>query len=363
MRMTWISVRAGTLRKSAASTTVAIAACAHAHLGQRDVVCAIRFLSRVCINHNWRNAAISTRAVPSTVLSVTLFIFAAASAHAQDMEPRAYSNSPVGLNFVIAGYAYSQGKIAFDPSLPIADAQFHSNTGVFAYARSLDAWGKSAKFDVILPYSSFSGHALLDSASKEREMSGLGDPLFRFSVNFYGAPALSMKEFGDYQQDVIVGASLQVSAPLGQYDNSKLVNLGNNRWSFKAEAGISKAWGPWILELTPAATFYTDNTDFNKGGTLAQAPLYSMQGHLVYSFRSGIWLAVDGTYFAGARTTINGIRAENRQTNTRAGLTLALPVDRHNSVKFYASSGTSSRTASGFDAVGIAWQYRWGGGY
>jgi hypothetical protein len=70
-----------------------------------------------------------------------------ANAKAQDAEPRSYTNTPVGLNFLLAGYGYSQGKIAFDPTLSIADAQFHAHTEALAYVRSLDVWGKSAKFD------------------------------------------------------------------------------------------------------------------------------------------------------------------------------------------------------------------------
>jgi hypothetical protein len=311
----------------------------------------------------------SETAFPRTVrgLGAAVFLFAlmftVAVTHAQELEPRSYSNTPVGLNFLIAGYGYAEGEVAFDPSSSITDAQFHTNTGVVAYVRSLNAWGKSAKFDVVLPYSSFSGHGLVGGQPREREVSGFGDPRFRFSMNFYGAPALSLKEFAGYRQDVIVGASLQVTAPLGQYDNSKLINLGNNRWSFKPELGISKAWGPWTVEFVTGATFYTDNTDFNNGSTLAQAPLYTVQGHIIYSFPSGMWLALDGTYFTGGRTTVNDVRGDNMQTNTRAGLTLALPVDRYNSVKLYASTGTSTRTGSSFDAIGIAWQYRWGGGY
>lgn len=119
---------------------------------------------------------------------------------------------------VVAGYVHAEGEIAFDPSLPVADAKFHSATEVLAYAHSLDAWGNSAKFDLILPYSSFSAHAMVSGKPKEREMSGPADPRLRFSVNFHGASALSLKEFAGYRQDLIVGASLQVTAPLGDYD-------------------------------------------------------------------------------------------------------------------------------------------------
>ena len=305
------------------------------------------------------------RAVTGSGAALALFtlMFAAAGAQAQSLEPRAYANTPVGLNFLIAGYVYADGTMAFDPSLPVADAKFHSNTEILAYARSLDVLGNSAKFDVTLPYTSFSANGLLAGQPRQRVVSGFNDPLFRFSMNFYGAPALSVKEFADYRQDLIIGASLRVTPPLGQYDNTKLINIGNNRWSFEPQLGISKAWGAWTVEVLPGATFFTDNNDFNKGGTFAQAPIYSVQTHLIHSFHSGIWLALDGTYFTGGRTTVNGVKGDTLQTNTRGGLTLALPVDRSNSVKIYGSTGTSSRTGAEYDAVGIAWQYRWGGGY
>lgn len=290
-------------------------------------------------------------------------IFPVTLAHAQDLEPRAYSNSPVGLNFLIAGYAYAEGKIAFDPDLPIANARYYSNSQIMAYARSLDAWGNSAKFDVILPYSEFSGHALVAGQRQERDVSGLGDPRFRFSLNFYGAPALSLKEFAGYHQDLIIGASLSITPPLGQYDDTKLINLGNNRWSFKPELGVSKALGRLTVDILPSATFYTSNTNFYNGHTFTQAPLYAIQGHVIYGFRSGIWVALDGTYFTGNRTSLDGVRSDNLQQNTRGGLTLALPVNRYNSVKINASTGTSTRTGSTFNAIGILWQYRWGAGF
>ena len=288
---------------------------------------------------------------------------AAASTQAQDLEPRAYANTPVGLNFLIAGYGYTEGSVAFDPALPVTDANLHTNSTILGYARSLDAWGRSAKFDVVLPYTWLEGSALVAGQQQERNVSGLADPRFRFSMNFYGAPALSVKEFAGYRQDIIIGASLQVSAPMGQYDSSKSVNIGTNRWSFKPELGISKAWSSWSVDVAAGATFYTDNKDYFGGSTLQQDPLYSVQGHLIHSFRSGIWAALDGTYYTGGRTTVNGVQGDTLQSNTRAGLTVALPVNRYNSVKIYASTGTSSRTGNDFNGIGVAWQVRWGEGY
>ena len=102
--------------------------------------------------------------------------------------------------------------------------------------------------------------------------------------------------------------------------------------------------------------------DFFGGHTRSQDPLYSFEGHAIYSLRSGIWFAVDGTWYTGGRTSVDGVRREDRQSNTRLGLTAAFPVDRRNSVKLFASTGVSSRTGTDFDTVGVAWQYRWGGG-
>jgi hypothetical protein len=314
-----------------------------------------------------RSDAPEARVANRLALGLAFAIIAALSVisntNAQEAEPRSYSNAPVGLNFLISGYIYAQGKLAFDPTTAIADATFHSNTGVLAYVRSFDLAGQSAKFDVIVPTSSFAAQGLVNGEPRERDMSGLGDPRFRVSVNLFGAPALSAKEFASYRQDLIVGMSLQVSAPLGQYDDTKLLNLGGNRWSFRPELGISKAWGPWTVELAPGVTFFSDNTDFFGGKTFSQAPIYSVQGHVIYTFQSGIWMALDGLYFAGGRTVLNGVKSDNAQANTRAGLTVALPIDRQNSLKFSASTGITTRTGSELTAIGVAWQYRWGDGY
>ena len=298
----------------------------------------------------------------SATLIVTILAASGSGARAQDLEPRAYANIPVGLNFLIAGYGYSEGGVATDASLPLQDASLHLHTTVFAYARSLNVGGKSGKFDVVVPYAWVSGSAKVAGQPRKREVTGFADPRFRFSLNLYGAPALSLSEFADYKQNLIVGASLQVSAPLGQYDSSKLVNIGTNRWSIKPELGISKALGPLTLDLAAGVSFYTGNDDFFGGHTREQDPIYSLQGHLIYNLGRGVWGALDGTYYTGGRTTLDGVEGNDLQESSRLGLTLSLPVTRRNSIKLYASTGVSTRTGTDFDAVGIAWQYRWGGG-
>ncbi|RJP93775.1 MAG: transporter [Desulfobacteraceae bacterium] len=293
---------------------------------------------------------------------ILALLFAPRQACAGEIEPRAYGNTPVGVNFLIAGYAYSSGGLATDGSSPLKDAELRMNSGILAYARSVEVWGKPGKFDIILPYSGLSGRAVVGEELRERDVTGFHDSRFRFSVNFYGAPVLSVQEFSDWQQDLLIGASIQVSAPTGQYDPDKLVNLGNNRWFIKPDIGISKAWGGFALEFSTGVFFFTDNDDFFGGKELEQNEVSTTQLHAIYNFGRGIWAAVSGTYDYGGRTTINGVRSDDLQSNWRTGATLGLPINRNNSIKLYASSGISTRTGSDYDLYGIAWQCRWGNG-
>jgi Putative MetA-pathway of phenol degradation len=295
------------------------------------------------------------------VALVAMMLATAMTVEAQELEPRAYSNTPIGMNFLILGYGYTQGDVAVDPSVPIEDGKITVHSAVLGYARSLDLWGRSGKIDLALPYAWLSGSAKVAGKQEDREVSGLGDPQARFSFLFYGAPALPLDEFVDYKPDLILGASFAVTAPLGQYDSDKLVNIGTNRWSFKPELGISKTWGPVTLELAPSATFYTDNDNFLGGHKVQRDPLYAVQGHVIYHTRHGLWAAIDATYYGGGRSTIDGVAGESLQ-DVRVGGTLAIPIDRHNSIKIAASTGAYARVGGNFTTAVIAWQFRWGGG-
>lgn len=314
----------------------------------------LKITGDICLNDAVKRLSITSVAI--------VLLLSATQGQAADIEPRAYVNTPVGINFLLVGYAYSDGGLSTAGSLPIKDAELTMNTGITAYARTLDILGKSGKFDVILPYSELSGSAMVEDQPRERQVSGIHDPLMRFSVNFYGAPALSMDEFADYQQDLIMGASLQVSAPLGAYDSDKLVNIGNNRWFVKPDVGISKAWGPFTLEISTGALFFTNNDDFFGGKTLKQDPIYTSQVHATYSFGRGVWAALSSTYDYGGRTETDGVKGDEINENSRFGATLAFPVNRNNSIKLFASTGIRTSIGTDFDLAGILWQFRWGKG-
>ena len=286
------------------------------------------------------------------VLSLLLLAIAIVTAPAfgQDIEPRAYSNAPIGINFLGAGYAQAQSK------------NYRTGSEIVGYSHIFALAGQSARIDVVVPYAQLTGTAPVASQSVTRATEGLTDPLVRLSVNLYGAPALSLEEFASYHQDLIIGASLMASVPWGNYDSKQLVNIGANRWFVQPAIGASQAIGPWKLELATAVTLFTENKDFFGGNTRSQDPLYSTEGHVIYGFRNGAWLSIDATYLTGGQSSINGQLNNDLQENWRIGATLAIPVNRNNSIKLYASQGVFSRTGNGYDLFGIAWQYRWGAG-
>jgi hypothetical protein len=291
-----------------------------------------------------------------------LLLLGSTTACAQDIEPRQYANTPIGVNFLVLGYMQTEGGLAFDSSLPVSDPQLETSSSVVGFARAFEFLGYSAKIDASVPYAWLSGSADYLGQPVERSVDGFGDPVFRLSANLYGAPPLQLKDFGSYSQDLIIGTALQVSAPLGQYDDTRIVNIGTNRWFFKPSIGASQAIGPWILEATGAVTFFTPNDDFFGGNRREQDPLYSVQGHVIHSFHSGVWAALDATYFWGGSTKINDAARNDLQRNWRVGATLALPVNARNSIKLVASDGVSARTGNNYSQFGAFWQYRWGGG-
>jgi hypothetical protein len=318
----------------------------------------------LAVNRNQAAAGgwMERRAMAGGALLAATFLASSSLASAQELEPRAYSNVPVGLNFLVAGYSYLEGEVATDPALPIENAELSVHGPVLAYSRALDVAGKSARVEVVMPYGVLSGSADVAGQPRFREISGLWDPRLRFSINLFGAPALAVREFAGYRQDWIVGASLQLTLPLGQYDADRVVNLGTNRWTVKPEVGVSKAVGRWIFEGAAGVSFYSDNDEYLEVQTRAQEPVYSIQAHVVYTFPSRIWVAIDSTFYDGGEAELDGVPSRRTVQASRLGATLSVPFNARNSLKLSLASGVAVRTGGDFDIVGVSWQYRWGGG-
>jgi len=229
------------------------------------------------------------------------------AAEAQELEPRSYSPSPVGTNFVVAAYGQSSGEVVFDAGAPISDARADINLATVAYSKVIDVGGHQTSVLVAVPYMWGDATGDLREASRSISRSGVGDMRLKFSTMLIGGPALSRKEFASRKPQPVVGVSLLAVAPTGEYMPDKLINIGANRWAFKPEIGVSAPVGRWQVDAYAGVWLYGDNDEFMGLGQ-ERKPMGTFQAHLSYTFKPGLWAAVNTTYYVGARRSSGGER-------------------------------------------------------
>lgn len=297
-------------------------------------------------------------ALRSITLAV-LIVLSAVVARAQELEPGTYQNAPTQANIAIAAYGFSKGNVLFDASLPVEGAKATVNVLALGYLRTLGIKGRSAKIDVQLPLSSATFSGIVAGELRTRSPQGLADPRVRLLVNFIGGPALSPPEFVKSRPRTIVGASVQVVMPLGQYDPTRYVNLGSNRWSFRPELGMSYPHGRLTLELTGGAWLFTHNGDYVGSTTQTQTPLYFAKAGAIWTIKRGLWAAVNYGRANGGETRVDGVKTNEPQRNDRLAYTLVMPLYRWGGLRLSYTSGLSTRLGADFDSIGIGYQYSW----
>jgi len=298
------------------------------------------------------------------ITAVVVFVFVTvAGLNAQQLEPRAYSVSPSGVNIVIANYGYSTGDLNFDPSVPIDNGSAQIHNVATGYFRTLGVAGRSANVSVAVPYvwGHLQGNVLGTFTQVYR--SGLTDAFARFAINLYGARSMKLKEFASFRQKTNIGASVVVSAPTGQYDPARVVSIGTNRWAFKPEVGLSHYFRGTrlILDFYAGVWLYTANNNF-QGQTRTQKPILNSQVHLSYDIKPKLWLGFDANFYRGGQTTLAGVERNDLQRNSRIGGTVSFPVARRSSLKASYSAGAVTRIGGNFQTVSFGYQYLWGGG-
>jgi len=252
-------------------------------------------------------------------------------AGAQELNPRAYLITPVGTNVVNLGYSHLEGDLDLSGATPITDAHASADLTALGLYRGLDFFGRSA--------------------------------------NLLGGPAMEPQEFLKWQQHMLLGVSLKVVAPTGQYDPTALINLGTNRWSFKPEIGYSQRWDHWVLDAYAAVWFFTENPEFFShnqyfAGTRSktQSPVTAFEAHLSYDVRPRLWVSLDANFWSGGETSVNGVANPGTyQRNSRVGVTASIPISARNSIKLSYNDGAYIRYGGNYRSISASWQYGWVG--
>jgi hypothetical protein len=302
---------------------------------------------------------------PAAVLlcGVLVGLAAARALAAQELEPDAYEVAPIGLNFVSVSYTFSNGDVAFDPALPLEDTGAHINTVVLSYGRSVNLAGRSGQIGFGVPLVHGSIHATYLGDQYQVNRGGLADPRFRIAINLYGAPAMDLPTFVRHRHRTLFGVSLSGVIPFGQYDQTKLINLGTNRWAFRPEAGLSHRINRWTLELYGGVWLFTTNDSFYRGARREQAPIGEVQFHVEYLLRPRLSATFNSNFYRGGRTTVNGDQNFDLQQNSRLGGTLKMPLGQRNMLRVAVSWGAYTTIGAAFTSVSAGYLYTWGAGF
>lgn len=280
---------------------------------------------------------------------------------AQELSPRAYWPTPNGVNILVTSYQKSTGDIITDPSLPVVGVESDIDFLQLSYQKTFGFRGRTATVQASLPYSRGDTQGFVENVFRERHVAGIGDTRVRFAVNLKGAPSMDAAGFQALRQDPkpIIGASVLVQMPTGDYDPDKVINIGTNRWSVKPAIGVILPLRPtWLFEFEVGGWFFSDNNDF-LGQTREQKPIFSSEFHLVKRIQPGFWASLDANFYVGGRTRIGDVTSDNLQRNSRVGLTFVVPVNRGHAIRGSISTGAVTESGGDFEVYSLSYVRIW----
>ena len=285
-------------------------------------------------------------------------------AWAQFTDARSYDNTPVGTNQVEVAYAYVHANASLDTALIITGAKLNLNQGMISYARYFGLFHRTMWVEAGVPIAGLSGS--VSGTRIQGSITGAGDSSYQAAMLLKGGPALTVEQFENYKPTTILGVSFTVTAPSGQYNANKILNLGSDRWLFKPEFALSQPFGPeqkWQLDAYANAYFYTDNTSYRGSEILHQQPLPGFEGHLSYSVNDSVWVSLDTRYSFGAITFVNGIDQNNGQQNFILGSEMNVSINPRNSLLFEFGKALVHQNGPALIGFAVKYDYVWGKGY
>jgi hypothetical protein len=302
--------------------------------------------------------SIDAKGLVKTILLLFLYVTFVDRAAAQELTPRIYWPSPEGTRVLVAGYSYTSGDILFDRSIPLSDVDSQLNVGILAYLQTINLWGRSGNFLLELPYVWGRTEGFIQDIPARSDFSDFGDIRVTGTINLLGAPSMTVEDFLDFRAKPrsIIGASIKLVIPTGDYDSDKLINIGANRWATRLQVGtIYPMTTTWLFELEAGLWLFSDDDDFLPGKR-EQEPIYSVQTNLIKRFSPGFWASLDLSFFSGGRQTIGGDRLNDSQRNAKVGGTIVFPFAKKHAVKIGYANGAVTKYGSDFDQFLVTYQ-------
>jgi hypothetical protein len=281
--------------------------------------------------------------------------------YAQFTDPHTYDNTPVGTNQIELAYAYARANASIDTSLIVAGARFNLNQGTITYTRYFGFVHHLVWVEASVPLAGLNGS--VSGTNIHGSAAGTGDSSYAVSALLKGGPALSVAQFADYKPITTVGVSLTITAPTGEYNPNKLLNLGSDRWSFKPEIALSHPFGTekrWECDAYANASFFTDNRSYHGVEILRQQPLPGIEGHISYSFTNNLWASLDTRYSSRGVTLVNGLNQNNTQQNFLLGSEVNVSLNARSSLIFQFAKAVIHQNGPAETGFAVKYDFVWG---
>jgi len=228
----------------------------------------------------------------------------------------------------------------FDPAHNVNPGAYVSATmAMVGYAKFLPLFDRAAMISVVFPMGHISSEVIAAGLTSKETAKGFGDPMLEFDINIIGPKAqMSLPDLMRYEPGFSLDLIMDIAFPVGEYDNTKSLNLGQNRWYGRLGAPIVWQIGPWIpgkrttLEFLPAVWLLGDNTDY-LGKTLQTDPLFQLDAHLSRDLTHNFWASLDGAWFNGGQSSVDTSEG-TKLNNIALGITLGYQINENINLTF-----------------------------
>jgi len=247
--------------------------------------------------------------------------------------PRFYWKSFSGANAVPVIFQSLSGNAnPMDPAHVVApDSSVDANVVIAGYAKMLPLFDRTLTLAVLEPMGRISGNTSVLGQPYDQDATGFGDPMMEVGLNLIGPKAMrTIPDLLRYEPKLSFDLIVDVAFPIGEYDSSQPLNLGQNRWYGRVGAPVVWQIGPWVpgrrttLEVLPSVWFFSDNDDY-VGHTLSTDPMFQVEAHLTRDFTDRFWGSLDSTWIAGGKSSIDGASGDSLN-NLGIGFTLGYQI-------------------------------------
>jgi hypothetical protein len=234
------------------------------------------------------------------------------------------------------------------------------------FARFFPLFDRSAMAAVIVPMGRISGQVTAAGRTFNQSTNGFGDPMLEFDINLFGPSAQkNIPDMLRYEPGLSIDLLADLAVPIGEYNSSQPLNLGQNRWY--GRVGLPVIWqiGSWVpgsrttLELLPAVWIFGPNDNY-VGQTLKSDPMFQLDAHLTRDLTERFWGSLDAIYYSGGQASINGVQGK-ALNNFGAGLTLGYHLNDNFNLTFgYKSTiNDNAPEALRMDSFMVSLVYGW----